>query len=212
MVMTEQTADEQLPCGRSWDELLEQVARGDGDVLSAHQVTCPHCGAALAELAQVWAPVRVLAAEQVRAPRGLLDRVMHQVRDVARQHWHTVVPSERGSTRVAARVVATLARLAAGRVPGVRVALGRTSDPAAAHRAAAATDAHAWPGAAIGVAGGSTVVDLALAVRYGVGLHELAEQVRRVVVGDLRRLAGLEHVEVNVTIDDVLEPEPGVRS
>lgn len=201
--MTERLPDEQLPCGRSWDDLLGQVARGGAS--DDHQQACPHCRAALIELEQLWGPVRQLAAEPVRAPRGLLESVMAQVRDAARQRWHSLIPTERGTTRVAARVIATLARTAAGRVPGVRVALGRTTEPATARAVAEATQAHSWPGTAVGVAGGSTVVELAVAARYGVGLRELAEQVRSAVRDDLRRFGGLEHVEVNVTIDDVLE-------
>lgn len=202
--MTGPTAGEQLPCGRSWDSLLEQVADGRSGPLDQHQLTCTHCQAALAELRRVWAPVRHLAAEPVHAPRTLLSKVMEQVRAAARQSWHTLIPSDQGSTRVAARVIAMLARLAAARVPGVRVALGRTTEPRAARRAAAATDLHDASGSAVGVAGGSTVVELALAAQYDAPLHELAERVRAAVVDDLTRLAGLQNVQVDVTIDDVL--------
>ena len=203
--MTEHVDGEQLPCGRLWDGLLEQVSQGRAGARGDHQRSCPHCQAALAALDKFWAPVRELAAEPVRAPGGLLERVMDQVRGVAQQHWHSLIVAEGGSTLVAARVIAVLARLAAGRVPGVRVALGRTTEPGAAARTATATRTHRWPGTAVGVAGGSTVVELALSARYGARLHDLAEQVREAVVDDLRRLGGLEHVEVNVTIDDVLE-------
>lgn len=202
--MNEPTAGEQLPCGRSWDALLEQVADGLSGPADQHQLTCPHCQAALAELGRVWAPVRQLAAEQVHAPHSLLRKVMEQVRAAARQSWHTLIPGERGSTRVAARVIATLARLAAARVPGVRVALGRTTEARAAGRAAAATDQHDASGSAVGVAGGSTVVELALAAQYDAPLLELAERVRAAVVHDLTRLAGLQNVQVDVTIDDIL--------
>lgn len=202
--MTGSTAGEQLPCGRSWDALLEQVADGRSRPADSHQSACPHCQAALAELGRVWAPVRDLAGEPVHAPRALLSKVMEQVRAAARQSWHTLIPGQRGSTRVAARVIATLARLAAARVPGVRVALGRTTETRAADRAAAATDQHDASRSAVGVAGGSTVVELALAAQYDAPLHELAEHVRAAVIHDLTRLAGLQNVQVDVTIDDIL--------
>lgn len=200
--MTEPTSGALLPCGRSWDDLLEQVATGSST--DAHQSTCAHCRAALAELRRVWAPVQHLAAEPVQAPPNLVRKVMDQVRAAAQHRWHALLPAERGSTRVAARVVATLARLAAARVPGVRVALGRTTEPRAAGRAAAATARHDASGSAVAVAGGSTVVELALAAQYGAPMHELAERVRTAVVHDLGRLAGLQDVQVDVVIDDVV--------
>lgn len=202
--MTGSTAGEMLPCGRSWDAVLGQVADGHSEPADQHQQTCPHCQAALAEMERMWAPVRQLAAEPVHAPSALLSKVMEQVRTAARQSWHTLIPAENGSTWVAARVIATLARLAAARVPGVRVALGRTTEPRAASRAAAATDQHDASGSAVGVAGSSTVVELALAAQYDAPLPELAERVRAAVIHDLTRLAGLQNVQVDVTIDDIL--------
>lgn len=59
-------------------------------------------------------------------------------------------------------------------------------------------------GSAVGVAGGSTVVELALAAQHDAPLHELAEHVRAAVIHDLTSLAGLHNVQVDVTIDDVL--------
>ena len=203
--MTGSSPGEQLACGRSWDALLEHVADGRDRPVDQHQRTCPHCQAARAELERVWAPVRSLAAEPVRAPRALLSKVMQQVHAAAEQSWYTLIPAEQGSTRIAARVIATLARRAAARVPGVRVVLGRTTEPRAARRAAAATDQHDPSGSAVGVAGSSTFVELAVAAQYDMPLHELAEHVRAAVVHDLTRLAALQNVQVDVTIDDVLD-------
>ncbi len=198
--MTRPTIGERLPCGRSWDALLEQVADGRRSGPGPHQQTCPHCQAVLAELGRMWAPVRHLAAEQVHTPPALLSKVMEQVRAATRQSWHALITGEQGSTRVAARVIATLARLAAARVPGVHVALGRTTDARAASRAAAATDQHD----ASGSAGGSTVVELAVAAQYDVPLHALAEDVRAAVTHELTTRAGLRNVQVDVTIEDIL--------
>ena len=193
-----------LPCGRSWDDLLEQVSVGDGRPHDRHQQECAHCQAALAELGRLWGPVRALAAERVQAPARLTERVMRTVRETAQERWHSLQPGERGSTRVAARVIGTLARLAAGRVPGVAVALGRSTDPATAASRQHATDTHRWPGTAVGVAGGSAVVEIALAVEYGTDIAGAAEQVRQAVVRDIAALGGLDQVHVDITVDDVL--------
>jgi len=74
---------DQLPCGTFVDDLLEQVADRRPASDPAHQAGCVHCRAALAELAELWAPVHHAATERVRMPAGLLDRVMSAVRDLA---------------------------------------------------------------------------------------------------------------------------------
>ena len=197
-------ASSDLPCRRSWDDLLEQVSLGDGQAPDRHQQDCPHCQAEMAELVRLWQPVDHLATEQVSAPAGLTARVMQTVRQTARERWHSLRPGDGGTTRVAARVIGTIARLAAARVAGVAVAIGRSTEPRTAASRARATDTHRWPGSAVGVAGGSAVVEIALAVDYGTDLVRAAEQVRRAVVHDVMAIGGLEQVHVDVTVDDVL--------
>ena len=115
---------EQLPCGVQLDDLVEQVDQGRGEQLTEHEQHCTHCRAAIAEISRLWGSVTALAAEQVEPPADLVDKVMGLVRELALEIWHVVLPGERGSTRIAARVLATVARRAARRVPGVRVVLG----------------------------------------------------------------------------------------
>ena len=67
-----------VPCGALLDELLEQVADGTSPADPANQETCPHCRAALTELADVWAPVRRLTAENVTAPPTLTSTIMER--------------------------------------------------------------------------------------------------------------------------------------
>ena len=56
-----------LPCGADLDALVTQVADGvQGDL--AHQATCPHCQAALAQLTELWELVDRLARERVEVP------------------------------------------------------------------------------------------------------------------------------------------------
>jgi hypothetical protein len=59
-----------LPCGTDLGALIGQVADGvPGDL--AHQATCPHCQAALAQLQELWVLVDRLAREQVEAPERI---------------------------------------------------------------------------------------------------------------------------------------------
>jgi uncharacterized alkaline shock family protein YloU len=196
-----------LPCGADVDPLLEQVADGHSGVLDAHQRDCVHCQAAIAEFAQLWAPVAETAAAPVQAPPGLTAAVMRQIRSLVRDVWYTLQTTERGTIRIAARIVATLARDSARMVPGVRVALGRSSHGKLAALAEQATLGHRHPNAAVGVLGRTAVVDLAVAVTYGDPVHEVARDIQQHVIAALRHTVGLQTVVVNVIVDDVLDRE-----
>lgn len=194
----------ELACGASVDELLEQVADGLTEQLTPHQRQCPHCQAALAEFRQLWAPVHEYAQAPVSTPRRLKNTVMKQVDRLVQDVWYTLQLTDGGSIRIAARVVAAVARDTAALVPGVRVALGRTTDSRIAALVATATSGHRHPHAAVGVLGRTAVVDLAVAVTYGDPAHEVAREVQRRVMAELQQKIGLQTVTVNVAIDDVL--------
>ena len=196
--------DTTLPCGAAVDELLEQAADGRGSRLDAHQQHCVHCQAALREFDRIWAPVHAKAAEPVTVPDALRAVVAGQVRRLVADVWYTLQLTDGGSVRVAARVVAHLARAAAQRVPGVRVAFGRSSQGKLAKAVEKATLGHLHPNAAVGVLGRTAVIDLALAVTYGEKADEVAREVQRRVIADLQANVGLKSVTVNVTVDDVL--------
>jgi uncharacterized alkaline shock family protein YloU len=194
-----------LPCGAEVDVLLEQAAEGHGADWDAHQQNCVHCQAALGEFAILWDPVAELAAAPVSAPPGLAALVMSQVRRLVHDVWYTLETTETGAIRIAARIVAALARDSARTIPGVRVALGRSTHGKVAALAEKATFGHRYPDAAVGVLGRTAVVDLAVAVGYGNPAHQVARQIQQHVRETLRDQVGLRDVTVNVTIDDVLD-------
>jgi len=196
-----------LPCGAEVDPLLEQITDGRAADLDAHQRECVHCRAAIAEFTALWVPVTETAAEFVPAPSGLTAAVMSQIRVLIRDVWYTLQTTELGAIRIAARIVAALARDSARMVPGVRVALGRSSHGAMAARAEEATFKHHHPHAAVGVLGRTAIVDLAVAVSYGDPVHEVARDIQRHVIRTLRDDIGLNTVVVNVTVDDVIIDE-----
>jgi uncharacterized alkaline shock family protein YloU len=197
---------ETLACGADVDELLEQVADGHGGQLTAHQSQCVHCQAAIREFTRLWAPVRQLADTPVPTPAELAAAVVDRVRGLVRDVWYTLEVTDGGAIRIAARVVATLARDAARRVPAVHVALGRSTGSKVADRVEKATLRHRHPHAAVGVLGRTAVVDLAVAVAYGEPVHEIARQVQHDVISELRDNVGLQSITVNVTVDDVIAP------
>ena len=155
--------------------------------------------------------VRVTGVADEPAPRGL-DTVIGPDFPGERPRPHRSRPraatltTDLGVVRIAARIVATLARDAARTVPGVRVALGRSTHGNVAALAERATCQHHHPYAAVGVLGRTAVVDLAVAVSYGEPVHEVARHIQRQVIATLRDEIGLQTVavNVNVTVDDVL--------
>jgi uncharacterized alkaline shock family protein YloU len=199
-----ESTNTQLACGADVDALLEQVADGDAGRLDSHQRDCSHCQVAIAEFGLLWAPVQEYARRPVSLPSRLRASVMKQVDRLVHDVWYTLQLTELGAIRVAARVVAAAARDTASRVPGVRVALGRSTESRIAQLVAKATAGHLHPHAAVGVLGRTAVIDLALAVSYGEPVHEVAQEVRRRVIAELKENIGLQSVTVNVTVDDVL--------
>ncbi len=193
-----------LACGADVDELLEQAADGHAGQLTDHQRHCLHCQAALQELSRLWEPVRSLAAEHVAVPATLKTAVASQIRKLIADLWYTLQLSDSGAIRIAARVIATIARDAARGVPGVRVAFGRSTHSKPAHLAEKATLRHRHPHAAAGVLGRTAVIDLAIAVQYGAQLDAIAREVQQRAITELRAKTGLHDVTVNVTIDDVI--------
>jgi uncharacterized alkaline shock family protein YloU len=193
-----------LPCGADVDLLLEQVADGRGADRDAHQQRCVHCQAALSEFTALWAPVTELTAAPIPAPPGLAAAVMSQIRFLVRDIWYTLEITESGTIRIAARIVAALARDCARMIPGVRVALGRSTQGKIAALAEKATFGHRHPHAAVGVLGRTAVVDLAVAVTYDDPAHKVARDIQRQVIATLRDQVGLQSVKVNVTVDDIL--------
>ena len=192
---------DQLTCGREADDILSQVADGRGEQRDAHQQQCPHCQAALAEYARLWAPMHALAAEQVRAPESIIDTALARIRGAVVQTDYGILDSEDGLTRIAARVVVVTARESAQHVPGVRVALSKdVSAGLGDHRGAMAPGA----GVTAGVAGRSTAIEITLAADYGQNLPDLAERVRAQVAHRVRTLTDLDPVQITVIIDDVL--------
>jgi uncharacterized alkaline shock family protein YloU len=208
-----------VPCGALLDDLLEQVAEGTPPADPVHQETCPHCRAALTELADVWAPVRRLTAEYVTAPPTLTSTIMERVRAIAAHGWHAVLTGHSGVLRIAAWVVAVIARRAAANVPGVGTVHGQVTSPAAglgpvpaeyppdrpsrAQRAAAA---------GIGVAGRGVVVRIAVTAAVGTPLPALAEQIRHRVSAEVSTMTGLRVTAVDVEVTDLDRRPPHSRA
>ena len=207
---------DRVPCGAWLDDLLEQVADGTPPADLAHQEACQHCRAALAELAELWIPVRRLAAVNVTAPSSLTSTIMERVHAMSAHGWHSVLTGQSGVTRIAAWVVAVIARRAAAGVPGVGTVHGQVTPPAAVFGSVHAEyppDRPSRPqraaAAGIGVAGRRVVVCIAVTAAAGRPLPALAEQIRRRVRAEVSTLTGLAVAAVDVEITDLDRRPPG---
>lgn len=202
--------EEQLPCGRQLDDLIEQVADRRPSKDASHQRRCPHCRAAVSELAQLWTPLHELADQQVSAPRTLTMTVMERVAAIAANGWHAIVRADQGVTRIAAWVVAITARRAALAVPGVLTVSGVTAPPlggldesGAVFRRSQPSPIQRQTAAGVGVAGRHIVVDLEVTADDRSPLPALGHAVRRSVGQVVPALTGLEVVEANVEFTDI---------
>lgn len=127
---------------------------------------------------------------------------MAQIRELTQHTWFTYLPTGRGHTRIAARVVAAVARLAAEEVPHVTLALGagRTSPyTSPAHIAGPQTEA----ATNIGVSGSHVVVDIKVAVQMGADIRATAHQIRTHITHVIAAQLELTTTEVNITVADV---------
>lgn len=198
------SAGGRLACGCRADDVLEQAADGQAGQLTEHQRDCPACQAALLEFSRLWAPVRRLAAEHVPVPAGTRASVAHQIGKLVSDVWYTLHLAEAGALRIAARVIAQIARDAASTAPGVEVAFGRSTRPRIARSAEKATLRHQDRHAALGVLGSTAVIDLAIAVHYGHQADKIAHEVQRRAITAIRAQADLHDITVNVTVDDIV--------
>jgi uncharacterized alkaline shock family protein YloU len=180
-----------LPCGADLDDLTVQVLERTPALDPEHQAGCPYCRAALAELSELWSPVRALAAEEVAAPEDLVARVLDQIQELDYTGGRAVIGADDGDTAIAVRVVGVIARKAADSVNGTLLAMSRAS-----------------AGIEVGAIGRSIVVQLDLIAALGVALPALSEQIRRRVQAHVAALTGLSVVAVDVSVVEIAEGLP----
>ena len=117
--------------------------------------------------------------------------------------------TETGSIRIGDGVVAKIAGLAARDIPGVysmgsgisrRVGQLRSLIPGSSGAAS--------QGVSVEVGEREAAIDLDIVTWYGQSIVEIAEAVRRNVIGQVEGMAGLRVVEVNVQVDDIHVESP----
>ncbi|AOZ73348.1 hypothetical protein BK816_08755 [Boudabousia tangfeifanii] len=114
--------------------------------------------------------------------------------------------AERGTTTIADAVVAKVAGLALAEVKGVYAVGGGFSRALGAAREAFGASKNITQGVSVEVGSKQAAIDLSLIVEYPHPIHEVAEDVRKTVLGAVENIVGLEVVEVNIDVTDVHVP------
>ncbi|WP_433455504.1 hypothetical protein ACQPXS_46070 [Streptomyces sp. CA-142005] len=177
--------DEVLPCGRLLSRVWEQ-ARDATPAADPHTVSCPHCREAVEGLATVNAATRALRTE---APglHALADRVMDIVRAEVRLGRLLPLADPDRDLRISESAAAKVLRQAADTVPGARAATCRLVPEGE---------------------GTDVRVTMTLAAALDGPLPDRVHQVRRSVLHSAEQDLGLAVTAVDITVVDVLEPEP----
>lgn len=117
-------------------------------------------------------------------------------------------PETRGRTTIADGVVEKIAGIAAREVPGIHaLGGGFTRTMGAVRDRVPGGHASAGRGVKVEVGEKQTAIDLQVVVAYGVGIREVAAEVRENVIAAVERMTGLEVVEVNIAVNDVHLPD-----
>ncbi|MEU7414178.1 hypothetical protein AB0B40_33540 [Streptomyces sp. NPDC042638] len=178
--------DEVLPCGRLLSRVWEQACDAPPGV-DPHTVSCPYCREAVEGLATAKTAARALRAEDTSGLHALADRVMAVVRAEVRLGRLLPLADPGRDLRIAENTAAKVLRRAADTVPGARAATCRLVPEG--------------PGTGVRVA-------MTLAAALDRPLPERVRQVRRSVLHSAGQELGLAVTVVDVTVVDVLEPEP----
>jgi len=117
--------------------------------------------------------------------------------------------TNQGRTTIADAVVAKIAGIATREVSGVHTLGGGAARAVGAlrERIPGGRTNHSQ-GVSVEVGERQAAVDIQLIAEYGVSISDLAEGIRRNVIGSVERMTGLDVTEVNIEVQDVhLESE-----
>ena len=119
--------------------------------------------------------------------------------------------SERGATTIGDAVVSKVAGIAALEVEGIEMG-GATARTVGGFLDSwtdswSGSGGHQARGVSVQVGEQEAAIDLSMAVEYGKVIPQISETVRNNVINRVENLVGLNVVEVNITVNDVLLPQ-----
>ena len=112
-----------------------------------------------------------------------------------------------GRTTIAAAVVQKIAGIAAKEIDGIDSLGGSVSRAFGAIRERIpGGGASAAQGVSVEVGERQAAVDLDLVVEYGISITDITQAVRRNVISAVEHMTGLEVIEVNISVQDIVLP------
>jgi len=121
----------------------------------------------------------------------------------------SALQTSQGSTTIADGVVAKIAALAAREVDGVADLGGAVSGAISGvmgRITGGGGDAPQTGGVNVEVGDTQAAVDLTMKVRYPAGIRQVADAVRQNVIDRIQTMTGLQVVEVNIAVNDLVFP------
>ncbi|HEY3833365.1 MAG TPA: Asp23/Gls24 family envelope stress response protein [Acidimicrobiia bacterium] len=119
---------------------------------------------------------------------------------------HSELVGDQGRTSIADSVVGKIAGLACREVSGVYnmgTGASRMFGAIKEKLPLGSSDPSPTQGVSVEVGERQAAIDLDIVVDYGAAIVDVAEAIRRNVIGKIEAMTGLEVTEVNVTVDDV---------
>ncbi|KAB8139663.1 Asp23/Gls24 family envelope stress response protein [Chloroflexia bacterium SDU3-3] len=119
-----------------------------------------------------------------------------------------VAMTDTGATAIATNVVAKIAGIAAREVEGVHALVGSGAGDALSGLAQRVTGEDASErGVSVEVGQREAAVDLKLITVYGASIPDVAQAVRKNIIGRMQEMTGLIVTEVNIDVVDLYFPE-----
>jgi hypothetical protein len=172
-----QEADHPLPCGRSVEEVWDDLEAGR---ITDHALHCPHCTTARASLDELTEATRALIDDPAEPPAGFLDKIMTAVR--ADLSLGRTIPLA-AQVDISAAALAAVLRYAVDGVDGIRARQCRIE--------LSADDPQ------------SVRVWMTVALRFGSGQVAALEEARRRVAAALPERIGLALEALDFEVVDV---------
>jgi uncharacterized alkaline shock family protein YloU len=128
---------------------------------------------------------------------------------------HASLSTEHGQTQIADRVVAKIASMATREIPGVQ-SMGKGLTRRVGQLREMMPGADGGPsqqGVSVEVGERETAVDLDVVTWYGQSIADVTDAVRQNVIDRVQGMTGLDVVEVNIYVDDIVvegeQEQPG---
>lgn len=116
-------------------------------------------------------------------------------------------PGERGTTTIADSVVAKIVSIAVREVDGVASLGGSVSGAMSQVVGRIRGKEHDTAGVGVEVGQTQAAIDLSVRVQYPVAIPDVTEQIRQNVIDRVETLVGLNVVEVNIAVVDLVFPQ-----